>query len=852
VCSSGSNARENRISPPDSKATGADPRPATGPVVLVDGHSIAYRAYFGLIRSPLRNSRGQNTSAVFGFINSLKRLLARFTPEHAAVVFDAPGKTFRHGLFEEYKIQRPRMPDDLITQLPIIKQVTTALGIRTVEIPGVEADDVLGTLTRQFSVRNYPVCLVTSDKDLLQLVDERVRVFDPFKDLIYDRDRATEKFGIPPERMRDFLALSGDSSDNIPGVPGIGDKRAQALLLKYGSLDNALAQEPVLEQHRAIALLSRDLATIRTDLDLDLTPAQLHLSEPDRPALVRIFTDLEFTSLLRDLLGANEESVEVVRNDTLSELAGARRVGITTDDQYCYLTNGGTGLLQVPLDRPELQKLALGNPDMLKVGFDLKQMLRKFPGADIPSAALADVMIADWLLDPNRRSFGLPEMVLRVLGRAVSESVGERTALYALQLYDRLEPLLNEKGLTGLFQNLEMPLVPVLAAMELRGVAIDKPALVALSAELGEQANLLEKSIWHQAGTEFNISSPRQLSQVLFEKLGLKPGRRTKTGYSTDASVLQELAPNSPVVADILRLRELTKLRSTYLDPLAEKCDPATGRVHTSFNQTGTATGRLSTSEPNLQNIPIRGELGRKIRRAFIAPPGSVLVSADYSQIELRVLAELTGDENLKAAFARGDDIHARTAAALFQIGTEGASAEQRRIAKMVNFGIAYGMSDYGLASRLGMSREEARAFIDAYFALYPAVRSWSEKVVEEAARSGYSKTLFGRIRPINDLQSKNRQAYEAARRAAVNTPIQGTAADIMKRAMIAVHHELTAAGISGGMVLQIHDELLLEVRESEADAAARIARKAMQSAWSGSVRLETSVGIGRNWAEIH
>jgi DNA polymerase-1 len=388
--------------------------------------------------------------------------------------------------------------------------------------------------------------------------------------------------------------------------------------------------------------------------------------------------------------------------------------------------------------------------------------------------------------------------------------------------------------------------------MELRGVAVDKPALIALGAELGEQATLLEKSIWLQAGAEFNIASPRQLAQVLFEKLKLKPGRRTRTGFSTDASVLQELAPVSPVVADILKLRELTKLRSTYLEPLAELADPATGRVHTSFNQTGAATGRLSTSEPNLQNIPIRGELGRKVRQAFVAPRGSVLISADYSQIELRVLAELTGDENLKAAFARGEDIHARTASALFHCAPEAVSADQRRIAKMVNFGIAYGMSDFGLAGRLGMPREEARAFIEAYFALYPAVRVWSDRVVEEATQTGFSKTMFGRIRPIGDLKSKNRVAYEAARRAAINTPIQGTAADIMKRAMVRAHRELAAAEIGGGIVLQIHDELLLEVIEPHADRAAQIVRAAMQTAWSGSVALEATVGRGSNWNAVH
>ena len=848
---SGSSARKSRHALADSEPAGDRLSAMTGPVVLIDGHSIAYRAHFGLIRSPLRNSKGQNTSAVFGFVNSLNKLLARLAPEHAIVVFDAPGKTFRHDLFEDYKVQRPRMPDDLITQLPIIKEVTTALGIRTVEIPGVEAYDVLGTLAREFSAQGSAVYIVTSDKDLLQLIDDHVRVFDPFKDKVYDRESATERFGIPPDKMRDFLALSGDSIDNIPGVPGIGDKRAQALLLKYGTLDNALARDPGLQPHREVALLSRDLATLKTDIVLKLTTEQLHLSEPDRPALVRLFSELEFTSLLRDLLGGEQETVEIVRDETLNGFATARRVGVWTDADYCYLSVEGTRVTQVPLSDSQLPAI-LRNPDVQKIGFDLKRVLKQFASQGVSVSPLADVMIADWLLDPNRRNFELPEMTLRLLGRASDETPGAPAAAHALQLFDKLEPLLRDKGLTALFAELEMPLEPVLADMELRGVAVDKTALQTLNRELGEQATQLEKGIWLQAGAEFNIASPRQLAQVLFEKLELKPRRRTKTGYSTDASVLQELALISPVVADILKLRELTKLRSTYLEPLAEMADPVFGRVHTSFNQTGTATGRLSTSEPNLQNIPIRGELGRKIRQAFIAQPGYVLISADYSQVELRVLAELTGDENLKSAFARGEDIHARTAGALFHCPPADITADQRRVAKMVNFGIAYGMSDFGLAGRLGMPREEARAFIEAYFTLYPAVRVWSEQIIEEATRTGFCKTMFGRIRPIGDLQSRNRQAYEAARRAAINTPIQGTAADIMKRAMVSAHRELATAGIDGGIVLQIHDELLLEVVEPHAARAAGIVREAMQTAWSGSVPLETTVGNGPNWAETH
>jgi DNA polymerase-1 len=826
--------------------------PPVGRVVLVDGHSLAYRAHFALIRNPLRDSQGENTSAVFGFASSLRKLMSRFKPEYAAVVFDAPGPSFRHELFKEYKMQRPKIPDELARQLPIIKQLVSAQGFEQFEEPGVEADDALGAIARRLSAQGFEIYIITSDKDLLQLVDDRIRVYDAFKDVVYDPGKVKERFGFGPERIADYLALCGDAIDNIPGVPGIGEKRAQEIVLKYPDLEAALAQDIRLRTHRDIARASKALTVLRTDLDLPLDLERLRMKPPDQVALIRLFKELEFTSLLTELAEGAGSPVEVLSGEDRTRLAGLPIVGIGLEGDLCWIAASSTQVQAVPMRDGRLHAEILENPGILKVGFDLKPLLKRFRILGVRPKPIADVMVAIWLLDSNRKRYELPELLLKYTDRVIGQTRESDVPAHALALYERVQPELDKWQLASLFHDLEMPLEYVLAGMELRGVKLDRTMLAQFSQELTAEIAGLERTIQDQVGMDFNLRSPQQLSQVLFERLKLKPKRRTKTGYSTDASVLQELARSNPIVAEILKVRELTKLQSTYLEPLSQLADPSSGRVHTSFNQTGTATGRLSASAPNLQNVPIRSELGRKVRQAFIAESGFLLISADYAQIELRVLAEISGDHNLKAAFEQGEDIHTRTACAVLGCTEKEVTPEARRIAKMVNYGLIYGMSDFGLAERLGLPREESKAFIEAYRSLYPGVQEWIRSVVERATHEGLVRTRFGRIRPVLGLQSSNQQVYEATRRAAINAPIQGTAADIIKRAMLAVEQRLTEAGFRGGMVLQVHDELLLEIEQERVGEAERAVRSEMAGAWAGPIPLQVDIGIGTNWAEIH
>jgi len=866
-------------------------------VLLIDGNSIAYRAYFALIRSPLRNSEGRNTSAVFGFANSLVKLLARFQPSHAAVAFDPPGPTFRRRLYEHYKSQRPTTPPELADQLPVVKQLVGAFGLAAVEVPEFEADDVLGTLAAAFRAPLGEIVLVSSDKDLLQLVDAQVHVFDPFKELLYDPEHVRRRYGVGPEQVADLLALCGDASDNIPGVPGIGEKRALALLLRYGSLDQALAQDSKLAPWREQVRMSRTLTGIRTDVPLPGFPADgLLIHARDTAELIRLFKRLEFTSLLRELVPPTPDAITVVSDqaaveDALQQLSRLPRVGIALDGQWCCLvgpdraskTPGVTDTpsrlgvsdtavaVRVESNSPQLVSGILLNPQILKVGFDLKPLLKYYQPLGVRPWPIADPMVAAWLLDPNQHDYDLARLMLRHTDQVIPvhpQASPERRAACALTLFERIEPDLHATGLHTLFQDLEMPLEYVLADMELRGVRLDKEQLFALARQLADETAGLEHRIQDQAGAAFNLRSPQQLSDVLFHRLGLKPGRRTRTGYSTEASVLQGLVTAHPIVADILRWRELEKLQSTYLEPLARMVVPETGRIHTNFVQTGTATGRLSANTPNLQNVPVRSDLGRLIRRAFIAAPDRLLISADYSQLELRILAELADEPELKAAFAQGADIHIRTAAALLGCREDQVTPEARRLAKTVNYGIIYGMSEHGLAQRLGIELEAARQFIASYFARYSRVAAWTDSVIAQAAQTGIARTAFGRIRPISGLRTNAENTQEPqesspasllrssashdARRAAVNTPIQGTAADIIKRAMVLAHQRLSRAGYQGGLVLQVHDELLLEIEQPRVHEAAQLVQQAMTEAWPIQPQLTTQTGIGPNWADIH
>ncbi len=822
-------------------------------LLLIDGHSLTYRSYFAFVRRPLRNSKGQNTSAVFGFANTLRKLLEALRPEFCAVVFDAPGKTFRHELYAEYKIQRPPTPEDLAEQIPTIKEMVAAWGLARLEVAGVEADDVIGAVADRLNDGDTEVVIATSDKDMLQLVAEHVSVYDPWKAKQYGPEEVVEKMGVGPELVADFLALTGDSVDNVPGVPGIGPKRAKAILERHGALDQALESEPKLAGHRDIALLSRELVTIRRDIAADVTVDALRVQEADKKALRGVFRIMEFDSLLADLDEPEESArvdVKVTRKKRDTGSAGyACRL---KQGEGFWFTEDGRSVYRVPwTDREVIRSYLAG--EALKSGFGVKEQIRTaWSNGFSIGQPVFDVGVGSWLVDPNRRRHGLPDIVRTVLGRATAELEPEHEVLLVFELHRRLSPQISAMGLDPVCEEMEMPLIPLLARMEQRGVRVDTGFLKSTRTELRHKRKLAEKAIWDLAGVEFNVASPKQLGSVLFDRLGLPKGRRTKTGYSTSSSALEQLQSRHPVVGLVLQYRELAKLIGTYVEPLLQRTDPQTQRVHAEFNQTGTATGRLSATNPNIQSIPIRSEVGRSLRRAFVAESGSVLLSADYSQIELRVLAHVSGDEELRKAFEAGEDVHVNTAAAVFGLEPEAVTSEHRRLAKVVNYGLLYGMGDFGLSSRMKIPVDQARAFLTDYMRHFAGVAEWRDKTLEQARTDGYVRTLAGRIRPVPDVLSRNRNIASGAERAALNAPIQGTAADIIKRAMLDVAGALKSAGIEGGMVAQIHDELLFEIPGDQSEPAAAVIRHSMQNAWELDVPLVVEIGSGRNWSEAH
>ncbi len=818
-------------------------------LLLVDGHSVVYRSFFAFIRRPLRNSAGQNTSAVFGFAGTLRKLIDALKPDYAAVVFDAPGPTFRHQQFEKYKVQRPPAPDELPPQIPVVKELVRAWGIRELEVSGVEADDVLATLAHRFA-GNVEVVLATSDKDMLQLVGGPVRVFDPWQERFYTPEDVLEKLGVLPGQVPDYLALAGDASDNIPGVPGVGPKRAVAILQAHGSLGAALERDERVRPHRELARLSYELARVRTDVTLDQDLEGLRVTGMDRAALAELLRRLGFRSLLREL-GLERVSAEPVRVSvaTGTPVRAGLALEFAPDDGLWVADADGARRI----DEPSAIARVLGNERAVKAGFDLKRQFKSLGGAGLRVAPpWFDVGVGAWLTNPDQRGHGPEAVALDVLGTTPVLAGPRDRAELAYAAWAGLSPRLAGLGLERVCDELEMPLVPVLGRMEERGIALDTARMAALEAELLTEIDGLVRSIHGRAGHEFNIASPRQLGKVLFEELKLGHGKRTKTGFSTGSDVLQAIAGSHDIVGEVLRWRELTKLCNTYLAPLRGLADPVSHRLHPTFNQTGTATGRLSCSDPNLQNIPIRTELGRRIRACFTAGPGNVLVSADYSQIELRVLAHVTGDEELAEAFRLGEDIHAWTAAAILGVDRRDVTADQRRLAKVVNYGLVYGMGDFGLASRTDIPLDQARAFLDGYMTRFAAVARWMDDIAGQAREQGFVRTISGRIRFVPGIADRNRNVSEAARRAALNAPIQGSAADIIKRAMLAVEAALTEAGFEPGMVLQVHDELVVEVPEAKATKAAKLVRERMEAAWQLSVPLVVEAGIGSNWGEAH
>lgn len=854
---------------------------------LIDANSYVYRAFFALPR--LTNAQGQPVHAVFGFTKMLLRLLREVRPNYAAAVFDAPGQTFRDELYAEYKATRPTTPAELVSQLPYVREVAAGCGLMVLQIPGVEADDVIATLTKRWTEQQQPVVIISGDKDLLQLVDGLVRVWDTLYDRQYDAREVEKKFGVPPERIPDFIALVGDSVDNIPGVKGIGDKTAQALLRRFGSLDEVLAHideirnwkdlraaraiAAALQEQGVVARLGRQLALVRNDLALDLGPESLRVGPMDGPRLRRLFVKLGFHSLLRELpeekQSAPPEYKVAEQRQEIQEFL--QRLD---DDEEVALAIVGDGLqlgtvlclqsgeaLLVPnhvLSPRELLQEVRSRPSAGVLAHDFKRDLRRAGVEDWDTSAVFDAMVAAYLLEAPLPS-SLEEVASFYLGcrftRFREDIAGTVSGVRALrELVPVLQGLLAEREMKRLFQEVEAPLVGVLARMEAAGVYVDSDALREVGRELERRLRRLTEEIYDLAGTSFNIASPQQLREVLFERLRLPTRgiRRGKTGLSTDVDVLSKLAALHPLPGKILEYRTVAKLRSTYVEGLLASVDERTGRLHTTFNQCVTATGRLSSTEPNLQNIPVRGDEGTMLRRCFTAPEGCLLVVADYSQIELRLLAHFSGDPVLCAAFENREDIHARTAAEVFGVEPSAVTRDQRRVAKMINFGVLYGMGASSLAKELGISVGDAQQYIDQYFARYAGVRAYLDEVVRQARQRGYVVTLLGRRRSVPELGSPDRAIAQAAERIALNTPIQGSAADVIKLAMVALDRAIGKRRLHARMVLQVHDELVFEVAEQQVDEMRTLAREIMEGVVRLRVPLVVDIGSGKNWAEAH
>lgn len=877
---------------------------------LIDGSAYIYRAFYAL--PALTNSKGLQTNAIYGFTTMLTKILREHQPQGLAIVFDEKGPTHRHEEFKAYKAQRPPMPDGMQAQIPYIHKVVEAFRIPVVRLQGYEADDLIGSLARQAEQAGYDVAIVTSDKDMFQLLTPAVRIYDPVKERWFDEADCRERFGVEPGRVVEVMGLVGDATDNIPGVKGIGEKTAAKLIAEFGTIEGMLARldevkppktKTLLTEQAEMARLSRKLATIHVDAPIEFHAEDYRVKPLESDQLAPLLRELEFHSLLRTL------QVTPAETEALGE--GLSLLHDRPDLQRFADRIRQTGSLvlacvlseQVPV-RADVLGLALSGPDadpvyyvegpgsgfdpllkdllsdqaVLKAAHDLKPvwLALKREGIDLASP-LFDTMIAAYLLNPNRRSHSLETVALDTLGYqlrgvrmggpaeppvdlfTVQPPPGAHQAGEAATVVQRLVPVLREgleaQGMLWLFEEVEMPLVPVLAEIERQGFLLDVSALEELNKELERELDRMMGQIASIAGGAFNINSPKQLAAVLFEKLGLKPVRKTKTGYSTDEDTLTQLASQHELPAQILNYRSLSKLKSTYVEALPNLVNPETGRLHTSLNQTVAATGRLSSADPNLQNIPVKGEYGLRIREAFVPPPGHLLLSADYSQIEPRILAHLSQDEKLITVFERGEDIHMATAVEIFNLPPDRITKEMRRAAKTVVFGILYGISPYGLSQNLGTTQAEAKKYIDAYFERYAAVKAFLDRTIDQARERGYTTTILGRRRPIPEIASADPVQRGFGERMAVNSPIQGSAADLIKLAMIHVHRRLRDELPQTKMILQVHDELVFETPEDEVERAKQLVRSEMEATGEKlglSVPLKVDVGVGHNWRAAH
>jgi len=889
---------------------------------LIDGNSYIYRAFYAI--RGLSTSKGMPTNAIFGFTNMLMKVVGEKKPDYLAVCFDPKGPTTRNEMYDKYKATRPPMPDNLVPQIPYIHRIVEAFNIPVLVMPGIEADDVIAAVARKAAGEGLDVTVVTGDKDLFQIITDGISIYDTMKDEVYGRAGCEAKFGVPPERIPELLGLMGDTSDNIPGVKGIGPKTALQLIAEYGTVEGVLANvekigKPKLKEsliaYAEDARLSRRLVELMRDLPQEVDIASFKRRTQDATALIELFKELEFTALLKHVTrdeapvgnyimitdeaallnltsaikAAGECAVDTETTSILPMLADPVGISLCFEESEAYYIpfghvdpNAG-GLFpslvegQLPQSRVvEILKPVMEDASVKKYGHNIKydMIVLKNAGIDIKGVDF-DSMVGSYLISPGRTSHSMDNAALEYLSMKTmtyAEAAGSgarqvpfshvaldvatrysaEDAHVTFKLTRLLMERLKEAGMLKLFREMELPLISVLEEIEMNGVYVDTGFLKDMSGEMEITLDSMVRRIYMLAGEEFNVNSPKQLAVILFEKLGLTPQRKTKTGYSTDEEVLNYLAVSHELPAEILSYREIYKLKSTYVDALSRLVNPKTGRVHTSLNQAVAATGRLSSSDPNLQNIPIRGEMGRRIRQAFAAPRGRAIISADYSQVELRLMAHLSGDASLIKSFMEGEDVHRRTASEIFGLAPEAVTDEMRRNAKAINFGIMYGMGAFGLSSQIGVHPRDAKKYIDAYFERHSGVLEFIEKNLREVEENGYSTTLFGRKRPIPELRSDNRNTRSQGERLAINTPIQGTAADLIKVAMINISRRLKAEGLKSLMILQVHDELVFESPLDEVEVVKALVREEMEGVVALKVPVKVDIGVGRNWGEAH
>lgn len=871
-------------------------------LMVLDGNSIVNRAFYGI--RLLSTKDGLYTNAVYGFLNILQKLLNEESPEGLCVTFDLKAPTFRHLKYEGYKAQRKPMPDELGVQIPVLKEVLDAMNIRRYELESYEADDLIGTISAKCEAAGWECVIVTGDKDSFQLITEKTHVrhvksrMGQTEDREYDIPVFTEEYGFTPEKMVDLKALMGDASDNIPGVPGVGEKTALELIRRYGTIENLYRDLDALDVRDAVrrkladgrdmAMLSYELATICKTVPFNFVPEENLRREIDREKLAALFQKLEFNKLMERFgltapawKAAPKAGQEPILTRTVESaaageamkkaLASADRVGVCADDdlsEFVFYDGENAWILDKNLYQGNFSGLAqfVFGPEVRKAGHNIKELMRRLLESGLPTEGwVFDTALAAYLLEPTENSYELGKLTDRYCGFRLEDGADEngqfsmmeqegaghaKQAAFAaavLSLSQALEAKLTELGMAKLLQEIELPLCPVLADMEHAGVLADREALSSFGVMLRDGEEALKGQIYAMAGQEFNINSPKQLGEVLFDKLMLPAPKKTKTGYSTNVDVMEKLRNKHPIVGLILEYRELAKLRSTYAEGLVREI-AADGRIHTCYQMTVTATGRLSSTAPNLQNIPVRKELGGEFRKMFVAGEGNVLVDADYSQIELRLLAHISDDEDMKKAFLSGADIHRATASQVFGVPFEEVTELQRRRAKAVNFGIVYGISQFSLAQDIGVSVAEAKRYMDNYLSLYHGVRTYMTEVVEQAKKDGYVSTLYGRRRPIPELKAANHNIRSFGERVALNTPIQGTAADIMKIAMIRVHSRLRSEGLRAKLLLQIHDELIAECPSEETEEVKKILCEEMEHAASLSIPLTVGAGAGKSW----